>query len=322
MGWEKFVQDYRIPTRRGSAGVNIEIHCPFCGPNDHSKHMGLHMESTKFGCWKGGHAHSGRNPAILIQKLLNVDEQEALNISLAYFDISDYDFTRNTGRRHVFNSIVEPKIPEEFCSFSSTTEEFKALTQQQVLAQAEVGMYLVERGFDPIFATKRFNLKFAVGGDFEKRLIIPITWNRKILTWTSRSINDDYPRYKACKDSIYKPDMFLFDSDNLTGGKALLLCEGPLDAMKATSCLIAGVHATCLFGLNISDQQIMLLMAWSEMYEKVFVCLDSTELKAALKMVQQLSWYIPNVKILIPNRKDFGETPISELTEELQQKCL
>jgi hypothetical protein len=58
------------------------------------------------------------------------------------------------------------------------------------------------------------------------------------------------------------------------------------------------------------------------MYEKVFVCLDRTETKATIKLQEKLSWYIPNVKILVPDRKDFGETPIPDLTKEIQQKCL
>ena len=119
MGWEELTKAYRIPSRRGSSGENIEIHCPFCGAADRSKHLGLHLDSTRYGCWKGKIAHSGRNPSRLIQKLLNVSEEEALTISLNYFDIADYDFTQVQGRNCLLQTIQLPKLPDSFKKFAT-----------------------------------------------------------------------------------------------------------------------------------------------------------------------------------------------------------
>ena len=322
MGWDKLVRDYNISYRRGSGGTNIEVHCPYCGDSDRSKHLGLHLESTSYGCWKGKSLHSGRNPAKLIRKLLNVSEEEALTISLNYFDISDYDFTKDKGRNRLLTTVQLPEIPAEFRKFATNSAEYLNLSEPDRLMQSQIGQYLKLRGYDPIFITQRFKLMFASSGDFVYRAIIPIFWNKNIMTWTSRTIISDVnPRYKASKTSIYSPDMFLFDSDNLTGGRALLVCEGVMDAMKVTSCMIPGVHATALFGMELSDQQMALLMSWSEIYDRIYLCLDKAEIKKSMSLQQKLSWYVPNIQVLSPNQKDFGETPISELTKEITQKC-
>lgn len=323
MGWEQFTKAYNIASRRGSGGENIEVHCPWCGAYDKSKHLGLHLDSTKFGCWKGKAAHSGRNPSRLIQKLLNVSEEEALSISLNYFDISDYDFTQDKGRNCLLQTIQIPQLPNSFKNFSTTAEEYKKLSQPEINYQANLGIYLKNRGFDPKYLASRYNLFWDLTGDYFGRVVIPITWNRQILSWVGRAASEEqFPRYKACKESVYAPNMFLFDSDNLSGGRALVVCEGVFDAMKVTSCLISGVHGTCLFGNGISEQQVALLASWSEIYDQIFICLDKNETMAALKIQNSLNWYVPNIQIIFPGQKDFGETPIPQLTKELTRKCL
>ena len=322
MGWEALVKDFNIPSRRGSGGDNIEIHCPYCGASDRSKHLGLHCTSTRYGCWKGKGAHSGRNPSKLLQVLLNISPEEALTVAMNYFEISDYDWTIESGRNCLLKSIQIPDVPVGFKSFTTTSESYDALSKVEKNTQAVFGAYLVDRGFPLRFVVDRFNLKYAVEGDYMGRVIIPICWNKNMLSWTGRAITDNLvPRYKACNTSAYAPDMFLLDSDNLTGGKALLVCEGAFDAMKVTSCLINGVHGTSLFGKSISAQQINLLMAWAEIYETIYICLDRGEMKDSLRLKNMLDGYIPNVKTLFSDRKDFGETPIPELTQEIQQKC-
>jgi len=57
--------------------------------------------------------------------------------------------------------------------------------------------------------------------------------------------------------------------------KVLLIAEGPFDAMWLTSWGKSfGVYATCLFGLNLSQQQMVLISALQERFEKTYLLLD------------------------------------------------
>src|SRR5690606_26285475 len=123
-------------------------------------------------------------------------------------------------------------------------------------------------------------------------VIFPIRDFRGVLqTWTGRSIKRDaMPRYKTLTlrfDPEYpdKPLALAPVNDLLLGlpmlarapsPKALILCEGPFDAVRISAFgHHQGIYATSLFGLNVSVSQVGLLRELSGRIPTLWLLLDS-----------------------------------------------
>src|ERR1700733_8374693 len=289
-GWREFVHDHGIPWRSGSGRTNYEIHCPFCGSNDGSKHMGLDLESPAWGCWKDDR-HRGYNPGRLIQKLTNCSDEASDLLCQAYFDTH----IRPDKARHLLN--IQPVIrPREFYEFG----ELDPTLDRPFIK------YLKRRNLDPHYVIPRFKLHLSLSGAFAYRLILPVVHEGNWYTWIGRTIGDNLPKYKAAPDSLNgtRPSDYLFDYENLNGGKVLVVNEGYFDAMSVTGALIAGVDSTALAGKVVTERQTRLLSALSPAYEFVVWCLDPDAYATMIRHVNQLSVHIPNIR---PLRLDDGD---------------
>lgn len=305
-GWLSFCQDYKIDYRRGSAGRNIEIHCAMCGLSDKSHHLGLSLTSSKYGCWRNKQ-HRGRNPVRVIKLLLGCDWENAKTIAESYFEGSVIS-TEVKKRCQNFNA-VNP--PVDFMPFDG-----------KMRVENQFQQFLIDRGVAPSWAISRFGLQWSISGESRYRIVIPITIYGALMTWVARSISNNVrPKYIAGKapETPHKSSDFLFDYDNLSGGRMLVVCEGAFDAIKVASCMQPGVHATALFGTSLSDHQMNLLIDLSDRYEYIVVVLDRDAQHEAQKLVDQLRWYVDNVSRYAPIEKDFGTPPTFALTLELKQ---
>ena len=83
MDWINFFQSRNIHFVDSGANVvrgNVACRCPWCGGNDPSEHMSINLEGKGFRCWRQP-LHSGKNPAKLIQALLNCSWDQANQIA-------------------------------------------------------------------------------------------------------------------------------------------------------------------------------------------------------------------------------------------------
>lgn len=303
MSWQEFLDDHLIEYKKGSKD-NLEIHCPMCGVMDHSMHMGVSTTSSKYGCWKD-ESHRGIAPARLIKELLGCSWDAAKTIATKYFRWQHAEVKQPERQ---IKSVRPPELLMPFGTDPRMEEQYIS--------------YLNSRGYDATQLIHRYQLRYGYGGPFAYRIIIPIIFEKDWYCWLGRSISPNVElRYKASdsKDGCTaRPDDFLFDYDNLTGGKYLIVTEGVFDAMKIQSAFIPGVQATSLFGQNISAKQIAHLIRLAPKYEQILIGLDKDAYSHSMTIQSRLSWYIGNVGMITPEGKDWGDMSYKAIKEGIR----
>jgi hypothetical protein len=297
-GWLDFLTEYHIPIGR-TAHKDIYIHCPFCGLEDPSFHLGLNLDGPSYGCWRDT-SHRGHGPARLIKELLLCSLEEAKLIARNYFTNLAFTETKALSERQAIQPLTD------FYKFGS-----------KHILEGQFSQYLRDRGFDPSYICPRFDLRWCIRNKhYAYRVICPIIQHNQWYGWTARTIASTEPkRYLAAKEPECPNSItdFLFDWDNLKGGKSLIIAEGVFDAMAIIRCMLPGISATCLFGKTVSIRQRSLLTKVANNYERVLISLDPDAVKDTLKLQSQLSWYIPNLATLMPLKKDYGSVSRADL---------
>jgi len=188
-------------------------------------------------------------------------------------------------------------------SFEDSPQELKFTRKIRPLFDGNLGVkdifyqYLIKaRDYTQVQAAEiagLYELHYALAGPFAYRVIIPVYTNEGLTTWTGRSIVDgEKLRYKtlSCDAEKAKEQQLpvakapitdcLFNELDLSksNGKLLLICEGPMDAIRvdyAGVMAYKGVRSTCLFGKRIHDAQIDKLIFLKEQFERIVLVLDT-----------------------------------------------
>lgn len=314
--WLDFVQAHKIPyTDKGpnTARNHISIKCCFCGSDDPSEHLGLSLNENNpvWGCLRN-QKHRGQNVMFLVQKLLNCSKAVAAQ-----------EVARFSGgpMKPALSEVNEPIIQPGDLVLPGY---FKPVTQGPGYADL-FWKYLEARGFMAGHIQElvnRYRLHSCLIGEWNMRLIIPLFFEGRLMSWTGRSIQKDVElRYKTLSREAergYKAKMrstdLLFDYDNLElGGKALVICEGPFDAMKVgLYSTRANIRATCLFTNGISENQMILLAKLREKYEQFIVLLDPAAETQSIHVAGELAALLPRVRriTLQGGFKDPGDLPM------------
>lgn len=103
--------------------------------------------------------------------------------------------------------------------------------------------YVVSRGYDPFDG----NYYWAPAPGYESRVIIPFTWEGRIVGNTARKVTNGKPKYLSDQ-----PPHFVFNFDKQTEDqKYIFVCEGPFDALS-----IGGV---ALLTNDVAEQQYRII---------------------------------------------------------------
>jgi len=302
--WLSFLKQRNIPyvtsgpnfSKRNAANIK----CPFCGDSDPSEHMGLGQNGGWWGCLRNS-AHRGRDPTFLIQKLIHCSAVEAKAI------VGGDAAPPTAGDLAAVNAALKqttganPVVPN-----LELPPDFKPLLNKSPFAEPFID-YLMERGYRSAqieWLAKEYDLRYSVKGAWAYRLILPVvTRYGELLTWTARTILPDVvPRYKTLQMQPKKsgdPVAKLAANNTVLGlpvlwgagnPKALVLVEGPFDALKLTAFGHSlGLYATCLFGLNIYPLQVAELQELSERYERRYLMIDEDAALQRLRLLQPLA---------------------------------
>jgi len=241
MDYERLFADYGIPTAKRTK-IGINVHCPFC-PAGASMNLGFKSGTMQNFCFKCGRGHS---TAYALSLILGIPRRE---LEAILEDYRDYvPLRRKLNDR-------EPRKPKKI-----ELPGFK-------LSGAEKD-YLLERRFSPRKLAEKYGIQGGGYGEWKNRIVIPIYFRGKLVSWTSRTILPDrQPRYKnlANELSIIDPKRTLFNIDNCRSEHVALL-EGPFDVMRF------GDDGICGFGITLTRAQVMLL---SDRFKKVYVLFDA-----------------------------------------------
>lgn len=271
----------------------INISCPFCNDSsnpDPSYHLGVAHETGYWSCWRN-RKHRGKRLHRLIMKVARVSYSEACDIlgqkvdwiKEGSFSIFAEEFDSND----LFSDTVEEQeeqtleMPKEFLAF-------KGYRSQQPFEQ-----YLIKgRGFHRNHVQEvlqEYNFHYCIEGKWNYRLILPITLEGELLTWTGRSLAKDATlRYRSLSEkegalASIKDLVFHYDKLIETGGRILFITEGPFDAMKVDFyAKDQDCRATALFSKALRQPQAYLLAELANVFDTLVILLDAEELESSL----------------------------------------
>ena len=291
INFKKLFDDNDIKTRivdRRNGWINVN--CPFCkNPKDTHFNGNFSQTTPAYNCWRCG-KHNWLEALSLV---LNTNPIGARKL------VSSYS-----------NSLI--KKEEKKISFVSKLD----MPGYSELTKGEE-KYLLSRGFDIKKLQEKFGIRGGgIAGDWSYRIIIPIFFNGKLVSWTGRSIlsrefisENEIPRYKnlAIEKSVINPKDIFFNLDN-SRKDSVILVEGPFDVLKM------GNDCICSLGTSVTEAQKLLL---STRYKKVFISFDNepSAQEKAHKLGMDLCSLGMDIEI-VNICEDFNKNDPGELNED------
>lgn len=324
--WLRFFDAYRIPYSEHGPNTskdNVVVRCPFCGTQDPSQHMSVSLSGRGWKCWRQP-THRGKNPARLVAALAHVDRATADRIVGNAVYIPS-DFMRRMKEALVVDKMPAAKksigleLPREFKPFTglpSSKPFVRYLVQDRGFSQKQVATF-----------TQRYGLRYCARGTYRGRVIFPVYYRGRLVSWTGRTIYaDEVLRYRAlssdgekAEKEGYKPAigsishyLLWYDELMATDADTLVLCEGPFDALKISVLgRSRGVVATCFFTAAPTNQQLLLLGDLLPRFKRRVMILDQAGTFATgVKITNALSDAFSTLDIITyrlpPTLKDPG----------------
>ena len=269
MNIQKLYNDYGIQTAtegdRHHRDGWVNVQCPFCSGNP-GFHLGWDEQETHFYCWRCGF----HKTADTVSKLLKISTQEAKQLIRQY-------------RIGSHRTAKETKVKIQRKTFQLPSNSL-ALTRRHL-------NYLTARGFNAAQLEEEWLLN-GTGPvshlddiDFKHRIIIPIYWNNKVVTFQSRDITDKHVlKYITCprdRELVHHKDI-LYGNQN--AWKDVGICvEGVTDVWRL------GSQAFSTFGIEYTKRQVRVI---AEYFKKVIVVFDPEPQaqKQAAKLVGELKF--------------------------------
>lgn len=247
MNFEKLFKDYNV---KYSLKINrgwVNVNCPYCDTKSTSFNLGFNPAGNYYHCWKSQHSYSLQE---VLSTLLNVPISSVDGILTDYQGVGD---------------IIPEKKKSKVKYIELPTDTFTSAERK----------YLKSREFSPHYLKEKYNIVGGgISGDWKFRIIIPVFYNGRLMSWTGRSILSKeklkelgIPRYKnlSIEKSVKNIKELFFNLDNCKG-KEVVLTEGPFDVLRFDG------NAICSMGTELTESQVSLL---AERFEKVFILFDN-----------------------------------------------
>lgn len=275
-----------------TARGHISVKCPWCGEADPSQHLGIDLKGNRWGCLRN-RGHRGRSRSRLIQALLRCSSERARHLAgeeALAAPPPDEDFG---ARIRALVGVTAPEADKQL----KLAPEFKPLRLEA--SALPFWNYLRERGYTDTgieWLAKTYNLHYARSGEFRYRVIVPVYDRHNcLMSWTGRTVSTTTElRYKALdrERSIRPAKELLLGLPYLwscVNPEVLVIVEGPFDAFRITSLgHQRGVYGTCLFGLEVSNNQVELLEGLAGRFARLILLLDPEEHWAPFHFIDRL----------------------------------
>jgi hypothetical protein len=292
--WEHFFDSHNIVYVRSGPNLgrnHIGIACPFCGDGDPSHHLGISTLNGMWHCWREPTpgSHSGRSPYRLIEQLLGCSREMSrriVEVGESAVVANDRTFGSDISRMlngsvTVTHTVTTLEFPAEYHPLDNSPRSRKLYYP-----------YLTGRGYNERqvdWLVQRFGLRYALRGLFSYRVIVPVYYRGKLVTWTGRAIGNDKLRYRTLSpnpdnalqaglpQAVASIKHMLLDYDRASqGGRTLVVVEGPFDAMRIS---FFGhrhaINAVALFGKQATPEQLDLLAELIPRYRRTVSLLDA-----------------------------------------------
>ena len=244
--FKRYNVPYSLTVNRGWVNSN----CPYCDTKLDSFNMGFNPTGEYCNCWKCG-THELKDSLSLILRIPKREMDDVIKPFKGKNAISS-----NLGRKIALAKSLE--LPSD--GFTKAERR-----------------YLEKRDYDPDLLHDKYGVVGGgITGKWKYRIIIPIYYNHRLVSWTARSIlgKDEIkelgiPRYKnlSIEESVMNPKDTFFNLDNCRHDE-VVLTEGSFDVMRF------GDDWMCSLGTQLTQNQLRLL---SERFRKVYMMFDNED---------------------------------------------
>lgn len=302
--WTSLLDAYHVTYRDRGPNVgkdHIVVACPFCGPADPGEHLSISLQGKGWRCYRDSE-HRGISPTRLIQALTGCDWQTAQRLgghsgpSLpALRGIGD------TVRAMLAGDNTEQPLPP----FDLAPYHLRSLADLSPMANP-YRSYMLSRGFNPD-DLDRFGVAYAYKGEQLGRIVFVLTdpASMQPVGLTGRTISQREQRryYASGMVDAVLPFASLFPP----AADTLLLCEGPMDALKVNVLgNHAGIYATCAMTSSFSPRQLGMVVEILPRFRRRLIAFDQGNEASAYR----LSYHLPGRFERVPlpaTAKDPGE---------------
>lgn len=261
MDVERLLRDYRIPYSTSGQSKNtgagwVGVRCPFC--SDPSDHLGIELETGACHCWRCG----GKSLRRVLTALTGLRGSQVDSI-----------LTKYGGRRRRASSNRGVAVRTKAHKLPSDTGPLGARHER----------YLQARRFDPDYLVRVWGVmgtgpaSFLDGIDFSHRIVAPIYWGDRRVSFQSRDITGrSKVRYMTCprdRELVHHKDI-LYGLEQQWDTDCGICVEGITDVWRL------GPLAFATFGSEVTGRQLMVM---SRRFRRMVVVFDGNERDALVR---------------------------------------
>lgn len=245
-----FGVDFRTEGHRHCSPGWVHTPCPFCTGSP-GYHLGFQLENGRvFVCWRCG-IHSIPDT---ISALLGISKSQVFPILKKYEGENLFPVSKTPKRTPRAKAFQLP----------SNTGELKPGHRR----------YLIQRGFDPDRISREWKIQgtgmvsFLDEINFSKRLLIPIYWEERMVSFQTRDITEQSPlKYITCpkdRELIFHKNILYGNPEGWKSGIGICV-EGVTDVWRF------GSIAFATFGIKYLTEQVRVM---SRIFRRVGVAFD------------------------------------------------
>ena len=289
---------------------SLIMDCPRCSKRDK---LYLDRNTGRFICWVCAESDNFQGkPEFALTELSSLsirDIQERI-----YSSNSSEDFSIKA-LSDPYNDTEEGLIAKEIEIFPPVVAFPESFVDLDSSAGAKGLSYLLGRGI-PLDIAQKYGIKFSTK---ENRVVFPVQYKGLLFGWQGRYINKteftvNGKEIKIAKaltsQGLVKAHTLMF-RDNLIDSDHVIICEGPVDAIKADLC----GGAVCTMGKAISNEQLKIIQKHNP--KKIYLSLDPDayiETGKVSNYLMELGFEVYDMRAPSPY-KDLGEMPFKEVRE-------
>jgi len=283
MDLQQFLSTHSVPCKQEGEHHHarsgwIQVDCPFCSKGSGRYRLGINLSHGYCNCWICGSRR-------LVEVMVALT---GITYPVAYALAKEIGWSKKPQERIV----GKLKIPK---AVGPLWEPHRK--------------YLLERGFDPDEIERLWKVKgIGISSDLAWRLWIPIINRGEIVSWTTRTIGHDHPRYINASpgEESERQTTLLYGIDYVR--HSVVVCEGPTDVWAI------GPGAVCTMGLGYSQEQMLKIAR----IPRRAMCFDreSMALKRARRLASELMSFEGETSVI---ELDHGGDPASTDRKEIKE---
>jgi len=263
-----------------SAGA-VGICCPLCGETNFKR--GIFLDNGISFCWKCGNS-------MTLYKLLHTLKGISYDEFCEVANIPKYSDSTKSTLDNIFAKDKPVKKEKKSFNIGEYDKYFRWDFSSPLIEK-----FLKERNFEKDLLYQ-YNCQYAIAGDYQQRLILPVYDNIKILSFAAYDLTHTskskylFPKDSNIHDYLYKAGSPAYDNDTI------VLVEGVFDAWAV------GLYkpAYALFGKIIHPAQVTFLINNTKITNRILILLDGdATLQDSYKIKCQLAPYFKTIDTYI-----------------------